>query len=37
MSDATIDLRARLARKPILIAPGVFDALTATIATDARC
>lgn len=35
MSDATIDLRARLARKPILIAPGVFDALTATIATDA--
>lgn len=35
MSDATIDLRARLARKPILIAPGVFDALTATIGTDA--
>lgn len=35
MSDPAVDLRERLARKPILIAPGVYDALTATIATDA--
>lgn len=30
-----IDLRTRLARKPIVIAPGVCDALTAAIAADA--
>lgn len=30
-----IDLRTRLSQKPILIAPGVFDALTSSIATDA--
>ena len=35
MTSTAIDLRARLAQKPILIAPGVFDALTASIATDA--
>lgn len=29
------DLRARLAKKPIVIAPGVCDALTAAIAADA--
>ncbi|WP_291295884.1 oxaloacetate decarboxylase [Elioraea sp.] len=29
------DLRTRLARKPIVIAPGVCDALTAAIAADA--
>ena len=29
------DLRARLVRKPIVIAPGVCDALTAAIAADA--
>jgi 2-methylisocitrate lyase-like PEP mutase family enzyme len=29
------DLRAMLAGKPILIAPGVCDALTAAIAADA--
>ncbi len=28
-------LRARLARSPIVVAPGVFDALTASIAADA--
>ena len=31
----TGSLKARLARKPILLAPGVFDALTASLATDA--
>jgi 2-methylisocitrate lyase-like PEP mutase family enzyme len=28
-------LKARLARKPILLAPGVYDPLTASLATDA--
>jgi 2-methylisocitrate lyase-like PEP mutase family enzyme len=28
-------LKERLARKPILLAPGVYDALTASLATDA--
>ncbi|MFM9973509.1 MAG: oxaloacetate decarboxylase [Beijerinckiaceae bacterium] len=28
-------LKSRLARKPILLAPGVYDALTASLATDA--
>jgi 2-methylisocitrate lyase-like PEP mutase family enzyme len=28
-------IKARLARKPILLAPGVYDALTASLATDA--
>ena len=31
----TATLRERLARKPIIIAPGVYDALTAAIATQA--
>ena len=35
MKNAAMDLRERLSRKPIVIAPGVFDALTASIATDA--
>lgn len=34
MNKADSWLRRRLARKPILIAPGVFDALTASIAAD---
>ena len=34
MTDA-VNLRTRLARKPIVIAPGVFDALTAHIAEQA--
>lgn len=33
--NGAMDLRTRLSRKPIVIAPGVFDALTASIATDA--
>jgi 2-methylisocitrate lyase-like PEP mutase family enzyme len=33
MTDET--LRARLARPPILLAPGVYDPLTATLAADA--
>ena len=28
-------LRARLSRKPIVVAPGVYDAFTALIATQA--
>ena len=32
MSDS---LRQRLSRRPILLAPGVYDALTASLATDA--
>jgi 2-methylisocitrate lyase-like PEP mutase family enzyme len=35
MKNAAMDLRERLSRKPIVIEPGVFDALTASIATDA--
>jgi 2-methylisocitrate lyase-like PEP mutase family enzyme len=31
----TVFLRERLQRKPLLLAPGVFDALTASLATDA--
>jgi 2-methylisocitrate lyase-like PEP mutase family enzyme len=31
----SISLRTRLAQKPILLAPGVYDALTASLATDA--
>jgi 2-methylisocitrate lyase-like PEP mutase family enzyme len=31
----THSLRDRLRRKPLLLAPGVFDALTASLATDA--
>jgi 2-methylisocitrate lyase-like PEP mutase family enzyme len=31
----TVSLRERLQRKPLLLAPGVFDALTASLATDA--
>jgi 2-methylisocitrate lyase-like PEP mutase family enzyme len=31
----TVLLRERLGRKPLLLAPGVFDALTASLATDA--
>jgi 2-methylisocitrate lyase-like PEP mutase family enzyme len=34
MTDA-INLRTRLARKPIVVAPGVFDALTAHLAEQA--
>jgi 2-methylisocitrate lyase-like PEP mutase family enzyme len=34
MTDA-LNLRTRLARKPIVIAPGIFDALTAHIAEQA--
>ena len=34
MTDA-VNLRTRLARKPIVIAPGIFDALTAHIAEEA--
>jgi 2-methylisocitrate lyase-like PEP mutase family enzyme len=30
----SIALRTRLAQKPILLAPGVYDALTASLATD---
>jgi 2-methylisocitrate lyase-like PEP mutase family enzyme len=30
-----MNLKARLARKPILLAPGVYDALTASLATEA--
>jgi 2-methylisocitrate lyase-like PEP mutase family enzyme len=35
MAD-TESLRSRLARKPILVAPGVYDALTALLAQKAR-
>jgi 2-methylisocitrate lyase-like PEP mutase family enzyme len=35
MTQAQPSLRARLAETRILLAPGVFDALTASIATDA--
>ena len=31
----SVSLRQRLARRPILLAPGVYDALTASLATDA--
>ena len=31
----TASLRDRLARPPILVAPGVYDALTASLATEA--
>jgi len=31
----SISLRQRLAQRPILLAPGVYDALTASLATDA--
>jgi 2-methylisocitrate lyase-like PEP mutase family enzyme len=31
----SVSLRQRLAQKPILLAPGVYDALTASLATDA--
>ena len=34
MTDA-VNLRTRLARKPIVVAPGVFDALTAHLAEQA--
>jgi 2-methylisocitrate lyase-like PEP mutase family enzyme len=34
MTDAA-NLRTRLTRKPIVIAPGIFDALTAHIAEQA--
>jgi 2-methylisocitrate lyase-like PEP mutase family enzyme len=34
MTDA-VNLRTRLTRKPIVIAPGIFDALTAHIAEQA--
>src|SRR5215467_14290474 len=34
MADAE-SLRSRLARKPILVAPGVYDAFTALLATSA--
>src|SRR6478672_684591 len=34
MTDA-VNLRTRLARKPIVVAPGVFDALTAHLAERA--
>jgi len=34
MTDA-VNLRTRLARKPIVVAPGVFDALTAHLADKA--
>ncbi|MDB5568993.1 MAG: carboxyvinyl-carboxyphosphonate phosphorylmutase [Hyphomicrobiales bacterium] len=34
-SPRTEDLRARLSRKEIVLAPGVFDPLTASIAADA--
>ena len=27
-------LKQRLSRKPILLAPGIYDALTASLATD---
>ena len=33
MVDAT--LRARLTQKPIMVAPGVYDAFTALVATQA--
>ena len=29
------DLQSRLARKPIVVAPGVYDAFTALVATQA--
>ena len=31
----TDSLRARLSRKPIVVAPGVYDAITALIGTQA--
>ncbi len=31
----TFSLRSRLSRKPILLAPGIYDPLTASLATDA--
>ena len=31
----SVSLRQRLSRRPILLAPGVYDALTASLATDA--
>src|SRR5438105_14983864 len=34
MADAEI-LRSRLARKPIVVAPGIYDAFTALVATQA--
>ena len=34
-ADATTGLLARLKRPPIVVAPGVFDALTASLAADA--
>ncbi|MGB8107176.1 MAG: isocitrate lyase/phosphoenolpyruvate mutase family protein, partial [Pseudolabrys sp.] len=34
MTDA-VNLRTRLARKPIVVAPGVYDALTAHLAEQA--
>lgn len=35
MAEKQNDLRARLSRPPIVVAPGVYDALTAKLATDA--
>ena len=35
MPQTRPDLRARLARPPIVVAPGVYDALTASLATTA--
>jgi 2-methylisocitrate lyase-like PEP mutase family enzyme len=35
VNQATITLRARLRAKPLLLAPGIYDAFTASLATDA--
>ncbi len=37
MTASPIDLRARLARREIVVAPGVYDALTAGLAAAAGC
>ena len=37
MTASPIDLRARLARREIVVAPGVYDALTASLAAAAGC
>jgi len=37
VTASPIDLRARLARREIVVAPGVYDALTASLAAAAGC
>ncbi len=34
-SESSGDLRGRLARRPIVVAPGVYDALSASLAAAA--